>query len=275
MFLEGLYSYSTKVTKYYEPKHLPEQSLKRPILYLGVELEVRSATDPRKSSVCTSPIQVRENLLPKSFALCKYDASTGPGGFEICTIPATFEVHKTSWDTFFTKAPGIINCVTRSGTQASLGMHVHVSKNCFSRIQQGKFLVFYNSPENKDFLDKIAGRKEVKWCRKHPETTIIDPLKTISEARARSNQRYSAVNTLNTDTLEVRIFKSTLSKNIFMMRLEFVQASCEYCFETTLNSLSYKKFIKWLFKNKERQERFPNLCKYIKRYFKQEVMKCV
>ncbi len=80
------------------------------------------------------------------------------------------------------------------------GLHIHINKKALSPLEVGKLLVFVNDKKNARFIEDIAGRNMNRWCKS--ET------KKISDGQYRSDDRYEAVNTVPSKTVELRIFNN-------------------------------------------------------------------
>jgi hypothetical protein len=78
---------------------------------------------------------------------------------------------------------------------------------------------------------------------------------------AQGNGRYSAINTENDDTIEVRVFKGSLRKERVLSAIEFVHASVEYTRDIKVTSknhaLSWLKFTGYV--ASQRWKQYPNL----------------
>src|SRR4051812_17519678 len=115
-------------------------------LYLGVELELEI-----KSSL-QIPLDKTEELL-KDFVIMKNDGSLPQGAsFEICSRPATLEIHKKTWQTFFQDEEIQKNLMPTK----ACGMHVHINRDQLSDLQIGKIVFFVQSKENRKFIRLIA-----------------------------------------------------------------------------------------------------------------------
>ncbi len=120
----------------------------------------------------------------------------------------------------------------------SNGIHVHVSRAAFatpSHLYRWMKLIYRNQA---DCLD-IARRDSGQWAgfaTKH-RRGHLDHIKIRKGMRMRygdeyrydpTGERYSAINTTNDATLEVRIFASTLNVADAQSALQLVAASVEY-----------------------------------------------
>lgn len=247
--------HSTKYTiKDYACKRFAPPIGKGP-LYLGVELEVEvvnvssDSEDPRADledhAVST------QTRFSADFVILKEDGSLDTG-FEIVTRPASFDVQLTEWTRFFDAIPRSEYLRDlRSWNPGNCGMHVHVSRTALSGLQLGKMLVFVNSPEHTEFIKFVAGRDAARWAARH--------VKRVGDARMPDFNRYQAINTSGSNTIEFRIFRGTLRRERFFANLEFVQSLCEFTApagRSIADGTSVHCYLRWL---DRRRKRFPNL----------------
>jgi hypothetical protein len=82
---------------------------------------------------------------------------------------------------------------------------------------------------NKDFYQLLAGRSSSNWAK---FDDIIDPISGEKSFKSKfdrhGSDRYSAVNTNNRNTLEVRIFRGSLNPRFVKSAVDLVHASIEY-----------------------------------------------
>lgn len=196
----GLMNYNERATN-----HLP--FLNHPTddsdIYYGLELEYENRTNDN--------VRATKELL-QSYAILKRDGSVS-SGFEICTAPAKFAVHKEKLVEFFKSLP-TLNLWSRSNT----GMHVHISKEPLSFLQLGKIFALLNTPENEETLVKIAGRQANQYCN---ATRTAYP---VSYPYVSSTGHYSRLNLSNDATIELRMFSTPTTYEDFMHKLEFCKA---------------------------------------------------
>ena len=209
-----------------------------PPLWLGVELEVVPRYDGRGNFVDGDYLP-RTMDTTEEFAILKRDGSLPSRGFEIVTVPATLAAHRMLWRRFFKEAaPGL------SGwTEPSCGMHVHLARAAISDLTLGKMLVFLNKPDNIGFVERIAGRSHNTYARLHP--------KRFGDAKLSGSEtpHYDALNvSSHTEgkTVELRIFRSNVSRGGFMKNLDFTHALVAFCREASAAQLSGPTFYSWL-----------------------------
>jgi len=108
------------------------------------------------------------------------------------------------------------------------GVHVHISRSGFNGgAHQHRFLqLVYN---NQAFYEVLAGRSSDRWAsftdahNVHGEKSFYNKI-----VNYRDSQRYSAVNTINRDTLEMRIFRGTLNVRTLKSIVNLAHASVEF-----------------------------------------------
>ena len=218
------------------------------LLYYGVELEV----EKRNNCPYDIPYHIQDNVM-SGFAQCKADGSLD-GGFEITTAPATFEYHKKHWERFF-KDDKCMNNLKGWNTDTA-GLHIHISRKALRPTDIGKILVFINDDTNTNFIKAIAGRTSDQWAKRSK--------KKISDFH-RSSDKYEAINMSHPHTIELRIFKSNISRHGFYRVFEFtdalVQFSKNYTGLTGL-SLHYKTFLHFM-KDDVIKSQYPNLTAWL------------
>lgn len=177
--------------------------------YYGVELEVECSDD-----ACGKAEQVTDEL--GSFAICKKDGSL-QHGFEICTRPASLELQRKNWSKLFSAKIGGL----KSFNTTTCGLHVHCSRKPLTGLTIGRMLLFVNTRKHQRFIELIAGRPFGHWA------TYKD--KGLKDGLKKPEERYEALNLMNRDTVEFRIFKGTLKEASVYKAIEFCDALIQFC----------------------------------------------
>lgn len=231
--------------------------------YLGFELEVESRNESRYVGA-----EIAQDLLG-SHAYMKDDGSLNDG-FEIVTHPHTLEAYKTDFNWDF--IPRLRGNGFRSWNTDTCGLHVHVSRTAFGegvspwgRTDRDQLILRKQAHElrfmkliydNQRQVERIAGRSSNHYATFGDKGKLVEKVKFGSQ----SNGRYSAINTENDATLEVRVFKGSLRKERVLSALEFVAASVEYTRNLKVTSknqaLSWLRFTAYVSDN---METYPNL----------------
>lgn len=215
-----LASYSTKATSYFSFKKSPKKLFNT---FLGIELELDNH----------SPKEYTSLDILQNHAIFKRDGSV-PNGVEICTTPATLDVHKEEFLPFF---QSLQTNKSKLKANASCGMHVHVDKSSLSTLHIANLYQFINKEENRKKITNIAGRDPNTYCQAH--VTGYDHFTS-----GQSGERYRMVNLQPSETIEFRLFASTTDYEDFCKKLEFVQAVVDYTRPGEMN-LSVTKIPLW------------------------------
>ena len=235
--------------------------------HFGFELEVESRGSGRYDGA-----QIAQNTLG-AHAYLKDDGSLSDG-FEIVTHPHTLEKYHTdfNWDVL----QKLQSQGYRSWNTRTCGLHVHVSRTAFG---DGRDAWSYNITagtrsqiilkkqshelrfmkliyDNQRQVERIAGRSNNNYATFQDKGNLVRKVKDGYQVSG----RYSAINTENDATIEVRVFKGSLRKERVLSALEFVHAAVEYTRDikvsTKNHALSWLKFTGYVSAN---AEMYPNL----------------
>lgn len=228
--------------------------------HMGMELEVESRG---RYDVASGAEHVLDKL-GSNRIYCKWDGSL-QDGFEIVTHPHSLdEWHKLDWSFLDDlKSMGF-----RSWNTKTCGLHVHVSRSAFrgsstltSEAHQLRFLKFIY--DNQRQSCRIAGRQS-DYARWDDKGNLIAKVKE----GVNSAGHYSAINTENYETIEIRIFKGSLRKERVLSAIEFVHAVVEYTRSLRIvpknKPLSWSRFVAWLLNE---SNNYPNLITIIDESF--------
>jgi hypothetical protein len=235
--------------------------------HFGFELEVESRGNGRYDGA-----QIAQDSLG-AHAYLKEDGSLSDG-FEIVTHPHTLEKYHTDFNW------GVLNKLQshgyRSWNTRTCGLHVHVSRTAFG---DGRDAWSYGIPagarsqiilkkqahelrfmkliyDNQRQVERISGRSDNNYATFQDKGNLVRKVKDGYQ----SSGRYSAINTENDATIEVRVFKGSLRKERVLSALEFVHAAVEYTRDIKVSSknhaLSWLKFTGYISAN---SELYPNL----------------
>lgn len=191
-------------------------------LYLGVELEVLANLNTAEKLQRVASFR----------SYLKSDSSIAGEGFEVVTHPMSLAKQLDYWEEILEEVGEELT------PHRSCGMHVHVSRAPLTQLQIGKLLVFLNNPENELWIDLLAGRPANHYCYK-AEKKVEDALNPQS--------RYEALNLMNNQTIEFRLFASSNKLEEICSRIEFCVAVTDYCGYCDLESLDWDSFMEWLY----------------------------
>lgn len=193
------YSYKPSVMFFANQKDADE-------LFMGVELEVGGAENKEKVFDFVKNAQF-------DFFYYKNDGSIPDFGVEIVSHPATLGFHKSSkshWKNILNRA---IKRGLRGFEYKECGLHVHINKNYFSNDDCAKLDLFVNNYSR--FFRKLSRRRSSYAEYRHKHYMFIGKY---------DGDRMSAINFSNNDTIEFRIFRSTMKYESLMATLELVHA---------------------------------------------------
>lgn len=228
---------------------------------MGIELEVE-ATESRKKRVgeCADYFNASYN-----YAMFKSDGSLDSElGFEIVTAARRLSDHVKmfkDWEPEDLVSWDAGNC----------GMHVHIDSRAFTPLTLGKFLMFFNSPDNAQFIRDIAGRhpKFDNQAQSYAATidkNYVNNPERVKKSRHDNESRYRMVNVTNLthseqerlgmrvdrqskgdySTIEVRIFRGTLRKDRLLAQIEFAHAAVAFCRAASWQEMDGDAFKHWL-----------------------------
>jgi len=203
-------------------RHPDEESHR---LYFGIEIETEVRGHDYQDRTYAAEYAVK--LEEQGLAYLKSDGSL-ECGFEIVTHPMT---HK-----YYANAELLWEVIRKLKSDYSMmswgtntcGLHVHISRTGFnSGSHQHRFLqLVYN---NKEFYELLAGRSTSHWAKFDDD---VDPNTGVKSLKhkfdQRGSDRYSAVNTNNRNTLEMRIFRGSLNPRFIKSAIDLAHASVEF-----------------------------------------------
>lgn len=235
-------------------------------LYFGIELEM----EIRSGAISDSAEYVRDKV--GEFVYLKHDSSINSGGYngyELVSHPATLAYHTDNrrlWDTLDHLRD---NYRARSWDAKSCGIHIHINRNGFKGgAHTHRFLTLIY--KNAEQMMRLGGRKST-YARfndcwgfdeyDRPYFTLKDKLNIGNNNPFSNGERYSAVNTNNRDTLELRFFRGTTKPSGVLSAIELAHASVEYTRDLTLSdvklgALTWDWFYDWVQAN---NGLYPNL----------------
>ena len=234
---------------------------------MGIELEITSG-----SNNVSDAIEDVRHQLGESYCIIKEDGSLPDNGFEIVTAPRGLPEHLAKFKAWN------IDAAYRAWDVEKCGMHVHIDSRAFTRLTIGKFIMFINDANNRNFIRKIAGRhpaldnQAARYCRAEDQDAMDTPIKAI---KGKDADRFFMVNMQNLkeeesrrlgfkdkfdsgnyNTVELRIFRASLKKERLLAQIEFAHACVFFCRASSYRELNGTSFLKWL---KTTDNRYPHL----------------
>lgn len=249
--------------------------------YLGYELEVEIPEEDDKYEHAEALLrQVNGSVVNHKYLYLKEDGSLD-GGFEIVTHPFTLEFHQ-QFDFSFLQS--LMNAGATSWDTETCGFHVHISRSAFHAFTQDGRIRYSKAHElrfhtlmysNRDYFEQFAGRVSEHYAPFSPEDDYDWKLPEHMRRKVNKQERsrFQAINITNEKTIEVRIFRGTLSKERVLGNLEMVHACVEYTRNLNEsvakklnhagpNAYDWNKFRSWITAN---ESHYPNLNKTLAR----------
>ena len=235
-------------------------------LFMGFELEM-SLGRPDNATF-NEAVRLVSEIEKDNVCYLKSDSSIEDLGFELVTHPHTLGAYEQATPLWNYIENLRANYNARSWDTQSCGLHVHVSRNAFkSGAHTHRFLsLIYKNPKE---MMKLAGRKNSRYAVfsdvYQPDEWGIPRFNLRNKIHGKHyTERFSAVNTQNDYTLELRFFRGTMAKAGVMSALELTHAATEYTrnlslADVKLGMLQWDWFADWVATN---NGIYPNL--YIK-----------
>lgn len=231
--------------------------------HMGIELEVEDKQQSGRGDMA----EIISNKLGRDVVYHKWDGSLS-NGFEIVTHPLSLDYyHNMDWSWL----EDLKEAGFRSWNTRTCGLHVHISRKAFrgnstltGEAHQLRFLKFIY--DNQRQACRIAGRVS-EWAKWDDKGNLIAKVKK----GVNSAGHYSAVNTENSSTIELRIFKGSLRKERILSAIEFTHAVTEFTRSLKIvpkdKPLSWSRFVAYVVNE---SNNYPNLLTIINETFDRE-----
>jgi hypothetical protein len=223
-------------------------------LYFGFEVEVETA--PTRGVIKRGTEIVHRS----PFLYCKSDTSIGHG-FEIVSHPMTLSYIQKNikvWSDIFYR---LRDCGFLADSAFSCGMHVHMSKDSFSRLHLYRFLSLVYDHENfTKFIAERSGNWFDEYCGLKKEIPNHKAVKARQRNWNGDDDRHVAVNVNTSETVELRIFQSTLKIERFLKNIEFCHAAFWFTKNVGLRDTTPLNLCAFVAK---KRKRYPNLFAFL------------
>lgn len=211
-------------------------------LYFGVELEVDGGGE---DNINAAHIMQMINTDGR-YCWCSHDSSLY-SGFEIITMPCTLEYHKSKEKELRKAFKELVNMGYRGHNTNTAGIHIHFSRDFYgdeydeneANIANLLYLVdkFWKEIIIFSRRDYNKSQTYMKKIDKYPNDFVRD-----WDRSEEHEGHYYAVNITNSDTIELRFFKSTLNFETFMATLEFADKLVRTAKDKSNSELQALKF---------------------------------
>lgn len=197
-----------------------------PRLFFGIEVEMETPNGDYDTR--TECAEYAHRVEDYNLAYLKGDGSLNCG-FELVTHPMTYDFYRHGAEELW-KTIEVLRSdfAMKSWSTGTCGLHIHISRSGFNGgAHMHRFLKLIYS--NKLFFEHMAGRASDRWATF--EDVIGSDGKTrytFKINRGAHTNRYTAVNTTNRNTIEVRIFRGTTKGSTIMSQISLMHAAVEY-----------------------------------------------
>ena len=208
-------------------------------LFFGIEIETQSTLDSIRSGV-----QCFHDNVSNTVGYVKRDGSVSDG-MEINTHPMTLEyIH----DWFFSDTlEQLVALGWRAWKQPSCGIHVHLSKRAFaSTTHKARFQLFIM--RNEQQMVRFARRRSPSYAKFSDE----EESQFMDRAKGNPNyDRFCAVNWQPDETVELRIFRSTIKPSGVIGIVEMAHALFHFTKQSTCRMMydglfTWDAFVEWV-----------------------------
>ena len=221
-------------------------------LYYGFELEVEATYDA-KLDCDDMATHIRETY--PDLDLCfEYDSSLNRG-FEIISQPMTINYINEHKEDFKNMLNDLQENDYTSHNSGHCGLHIHVSRNAFGENDKeqekniNKLLLFTETYKKE--LQSFSRRRDYGYCNflsNNSNTLSNDRYFKSTKILGEENKnkgRYQVVNTLNSNTIELRVFRGTLRYETFIATLTFVDNLMNTILTKSISKISWDKVINY------------------------------
>jgi len=223
-----------------ELKFKPHTEPKYDNLYFGFELEVDKAGTYSQNSIQIGKIVGDDVFFKRDGSLNK--------GFEIVSQPMHYEYFMDKKETYAKMFNKAIEMGYRSHKTATCGLHFHVSKQAYTDTEIVKLIYLFEKHwDNITVFTRRAPAKLSRWANRYGvghqsdiERNELDKKPEESKEKLRSLRcrgRYSAVNLVNANTVEFRVFRGTLNINTFVASMQFIRHLTDMVKEYDIDAL--------------------------------------
>lgn len=173
-------------------------------VYFGVEIETEGSVE-------------NADLVDENLFHCEYDGSLH-SGFEIISHPMTYGYWLSKYNDIKRTLEGLKKCNQTADEEQTCGLHIHVSRKAFKNEEAIRKVIAIVSGFKENIV-MLARRNENEYCCYED---VICPSGKVTKDIDLPKDRKRAVNTTKDETIEFRMFQSTLNADILYASIEFI-----------------------------------------------------
>lgn len=205
-------------------------------LHMGFELEVDAGSGSRVDMSRNQLAQGVKDMFGDFFRF-ENDGSLSCRGWENISQPADLQYlldHRKDFETMFEY---LMSHGMRSHDVGTCGLHIHLDRNYFGPYDDAAVAkMLYLFEKFRDNMLRFS-RRNYDQCRdwakfRKDEMETLDGWIKYSINRSKNgwhDDRYYAVNLINNNTVEIRLWRGTLNINTFFATLKFTARLAELC----------------------------------------------
>ena len=220
-------------------------------MHYGLEIEVCFPSQKTRDQAINLCIQHLDYIYLKKDSTLDY-------GFEIVSHPATLDYHKQH--TFIRKIlPKIKKIGGIADKKKNTGFHIHASRNKLTDDEIKKIIFFI---ENYWYdLFPLFRREQVEIERYAERYYAIswEEIDYIFYSTKSEGEKYRAINLTNKETIEFRMFRSSLNPAILLACLELVDSFIQFAKRIDKDDICWENYIALV------QDKYDFLNPYINR----------
>lgn len=199
-------------------KFFGKVSKDNPQPYLGVELEVDEGGENNTEVAKILNILNKNDL----FAYCSHDSSLSHG-FEIITQPATLTYHNSIKHIYKEVFDKLISDGYVSHDTSTCGLHIHFNRDFYADDEELYITrLLYLIDKFWDDIVRISRRNQRKMYYTKKVDMPVDTYVSKTNKSGNHDYHYYAINLINQETIEFRMFRGTLKVDTFLATLQFV-----------------------------------------------------
>ena len=142
----------------------------------------------------------------------------------------------------------VLNGKAISHSTNCCGLHVSLGRKTIDQWTLAKFVAFWNSSRNRDFLKSFCRRWESGYCKpKSEKGKLTDQMSEmrVPEHIINCHDRRELVNTQNRSRIEVRAFRGTTNAETIKRCISLCVWLMAYCSESEDRKMRYSGFLDW------------------------------
>jgi len=223
--------------------------------FFGVEFEVEmsdvdNCCSRRELARTVKEIIGTEYMYSKhDGSLLSIDGENGRGGLEIVTHPFSWKFYKNTnvFETLFR----IIENEQWNAKSERCGNHIHITKNAFTSFHLFKFMRFFYNKRNRPFFKIMSARvnPDGEHCRRYCRWWREDAEMLKNVVVRKRNivpDKHGAINLMNHETIEIRIFQGVDNMEDFSRNMEFVHSLIEFTKEASAKECMLSKWLEFV-----------------------------